>query len=526
MKTIKDIFKNRFLRYAIFLLLGLSMGRVIFGGLSAGHQEHNHEEENVSQIWTCSMHPHIKQDKPGKCPICAMDLIPLRSEVSDDIADFGAIELSEEATALANIQTSLVSRKKPVKEVHLYGTITADERNLHSQTSHVGGRIERLYINFTGESVKQGANIATIYSPDLLNAQQELIEAVKLKDSQPKIADAAREKLRLWKLTDEQIAKIESSGVVSPTVDIKSNTSGIVISKNVNQGDYVTTGSVMFEIANLSNVWAMFDAYESDLPFLKIGNNIEFTLQALPGKKFHGRISFIDPIIDKVTRTAKVRVEISNPGLVMKPEMYANAIVNATLSQLGNEIVIPKSSVLWTGKRSIVYVKQSNTTAPIFKLREIELGPALGETYVVLNGLEEGERIVTNGVFTVDASAQLEGKKSMMNQEESKPVNGHEGHNISVSESHNGHKTDHAAINVKGNCEMCKERIEKTAMLVEGVSSATWDMTSKQLHVNYDLSKTNIDGISKAISKVGHDTDKYKAEHAVYESLPGCCKYR
>ena len=225
-----------------------------------------------------------------------MDLIPLRTGGSSDIADDGAIELSEEAAALANVQTSVVSRERPIKEVSLYGTIQPDERSLQSQTAHVGGRIEKLYVDFTGESVRQGATIATIYSPDLLNAQQELLEAIKLKETQPRLVEAAKEKLRLWKLTDEQIYKIETSGNVSPNIDIKANTSGIVISKKLSQGDYITAGSVLFDIANLSRVWAMFDAYEVDLPFLKVGDKLEFTLQAIPGKKFSGNISFIDPL--------------------------------------------------------------------------------------------------------------------------------------------------------------------------------------------------------------------------------------
>ncbi|MPM03511.1 Multidrug resistance protein MdtA [bioreactor metagenome] len=527
MEKIKNIFKSKYLRYALLLLIGLFVGWLIFGGSSSGHDESEHKEVVENQVWTCSMHPQIKQDKPGKCPICAMDLIPLRTGGSSDIADDGAIELSEEAAALANVQTSVVSRERPIKEVSLYGTIQPDERSLQSQTAHVGGRIEKLYVDFTGESVRQGATIATIYSPDLLNAQQELLEAIKLKETQPRLVEAAKEKLRLWKLTDEQIYKIETSGNVSPNIDIKANTSGIVISKKVSQGDYITAGSVLFDIANLSRVWAMFDAYEVDLPFLKVGDKLEFTLQAIPGKKFSGNISFIDPIIDKTTRTAKVRVETSNPGMELKPEMYASAIVNAPLKQLKNEIVIPKTAILWTGKRSIVYVKQANSNSPIFKLREIELGPSLGDSYVVLEGLTEGERIVTNGVFSIDASAQLEGKRSMMNNEASQPMTGHEGHDMSGGTSSKSNaKTEHAAINVNGSCEMCKERIETAAKTIAGVTTATWDQNAKQLHVNFESSKTSIDAISKAMAKVGHDTDKYKADQATYNALPDCCKYR
>lgn len=555
----KKIINNNYIRYGLLLVTGLFIGWLIFGGSSDKHDEATEHvnEKGTEQIWTCAMHPQIKMDKPGKCPICGMDLIPLKtSDGSDETIDPNAIQLSKEAVALANIQTTVISRQNPVKDVQLYGTIQADERLSQSQTSHVSGRIEKLFINFTGESVSQGQTIATIYSPELLSAQQELLEATKMVSTQPALLQAAREKLRLWKLSDDQISRIEKSGTVSPLVEIKSNTSGIVVSKKVSQGDYINQGSVLFDIANFSQVWAMFDAYEVDLPFLRVGDKVDFTLQAAPGKTFTGKISFIDPILDKTTRTTKIRVETANPSLQLKPEMYANAIIKAPLRQLNNEVVIPKSAVLWTGKRSIVYVKQPNTQSPAFMLHEIELGPSLGDSYVVLSGLNEGDEIVTNGAFTIDASAQLEGKRSMMNAEASRPVTGHEGHDMSggskdmkqtpspgtaPATGHEGHnmssmqgdskqgmttKSEHAMINVQGLCEICKERIEKAAKGVSGVSSASWDQKTKQLHLNFDPVKTNVDAISKAVAKVGHDTDKYKADKAVYDALPECCKYR
>ncbi|GHT04017.1 hypothetical protein FACS189423_06070 [Bacteroidia bacterium] len=362
------------------------------------------------------MHPQIRQDHPGKCPICGMDLIPLKTaDAIGEVVDSDALMLSKEAAALANIQTTVVSRSNPVKEIHLYGTIQPDERLLRSLVSHVSGRIEKLSVNFTGETIRKGQVIATVYSPDLLNAQQELLEAAKIQSVQPALLAAAREKLRLWKLTDQQIAAIEQSGTPSPLTDIVAGTSGIVTAKKVEQGDYVNPGSVLFDLADLSSVWAVFDAYEVDLPYLKNGDKVEYTLQAIPGKTVVGKIAFIDPILDRTTRTAKVRVETVNPGLQLKPEMYANAIVQASLKQNAGAIIIPKTAVLWTGKRSIVYVKQADSEMPVFKLREIELGPSLGDAYVVISGISDGEEIVTNGAFSIDASAQLEGKRSMMN---------------------------------------------------------------------------------------------------------------
>lgn len=549
MKKIKEFFqKNKVFQAVSLLIIGLLAGWLIFGG-SDREANHSHEQTEVSdksQIWTCSMHPQIRKNEPGDCPICGMDLIPLRSGGSSSGTELpsDAMQMSEEAIALANIQTSVVSRKNPVKEISLYGVIAPDERSLQSQTAHIGGRIEKLFVDFTGETVRTGQPLVTIYSPELLTAQQELLEALKLKATQPQLLQAAREKLRLWKLTDEQISKIEISGIVSPIVEIKSTTSGIVMSRKISEGDYVSSGGVLFDVANLSRVWAMFDAYEVDLAFLRVGDQLNFTVQAVPGKVFSGNISFIDPILDKTTRTARVRVEIANPNLLLKPEMYANATVTARLQQFNDQIVIPQSAVLWTGKRSIVYVSLSGYDTPVYQLREVELGPSLGNSYVVLKGLEDGESIVSNGAFAIDASAQLEGKRSMMNDHAGKAITGHEGHNMNGSSSnatqstqsstgHEGHnmnekesKMEHAMLKADGNCDMCKARIEKAAMGVSGVSSATWDAKDKVVHLNFDPNKTDLNKISKAIAKVGHDTEKDKADNKVYQALPDCCKYR
>lgn len=541
----KPFYKNKYVIYAAILIVGIVLGRLFFPGSSSGdhsaeHSEehHDHDHGDEATVWTCSMHPQIRMDEPGLCPLCAMDLIPLQTTGSGDASiDPDAIQLSVEAAALANVQTTVVSRQNPVKEVQLYGTIQVDERLSQSQTSHVSGRIEKLFVTFTGESVKEGQVIATIYSPEVMAAQQELIEAAKVQDIEPSLVKAVRDKLRLWKLSDEQIAKIEQSGEVSPYIDITSNSNGIVVSKNINQGDYINPGTVLFDIANLNRVWAIFDAYESDLPFLKVGDPIEYTLQSLPGKTFSGKISFINPILDPATRTAKVRVETANPSMELKPEMYANAKVTAPLKQHAQGIVIPKSAVLWTGKRSIVYVKQPDTETPAFMLREIDLGPSLGDAYVVMSGIDDGDEIVTNGAFTIDASAQLAGKRSMMNDEAGRAVTGHEGHTMNGSSApaatgHEGHDMqaasggEHAMFFVGGSCGMCKDRIEKTAKALDGVLGATWVQANQEIHLDYNPDKTNPDAVAKALAAVGHDAGSFKAEDSVYEALPACCHYR
>jgi Cu(I)/Ag(I) efflux system membrane fusion protein len=316
-KNTKKLFSNKYVRYGLFAIGGIFVGWLFF------HSPHKTEEKQQSMeqvanvtIWTCAMHPQIRMDHPGKCPICGMDLIPL-SQASTANIDPDAIRLTKEAAQLASVQTSIVTIQKPVKEVRLYGKVQADERSIQSQVSHMPGRIEKLTVNFTGEKVNKGQPLAIIYSPELVTAQQELLEAIKTKQVQPEIYEAAKDKLRQWKLTDSQIADIENSGKVKEDFEILSNTNGVIIARRVNNGDHVDQGTILFDVTDLSHVWVMFDAYESDLPFIKTGDRLTFTIQALPGINFMGNVIFIDPVIDPVTRVAKYALKLimSQAGL-------------------------------------------------------------------------------------------------------------------------------------------------------------------------------------------------------------------
>ncbi len=411
------VFLKKWLGYGFLLVAGIFLGWIFFHSPGGSHDHENHQhEEAQGTIWTCSMHPQIRMDQPGKCPLCGMDLIPLVQPSSSQQTDPDAIHLTREAAALANVLTTKVTRQIPVREVRLYGKIQADERRFQSQVSQLQGRIEKLYVNFTGEQVRKGQKLAEIYSPELVTAQQELLETAKTKQQQTELYEASKEKLRLWKLSENQIEDIESSGKIISSFEILSNTSGTVTNRRVNTGDYVSRGTILFDIADLSSIWVMFDAYETDLPFVRPGEKVKFTVQAIPGTEFSGNIVFIDPVIDPVTRVAKVRVETANNSGKLKPEMFVSGTVLTNLSEYRNNVVIPKSAVLWTGKRSIVYVRDQSTEEPVFSLREIGLGPSLGNSYVVTDGLSDGEEIVTSGTFSVDAAAQLEGKPSMMDR--------------------------------------------------------------------------------------------------------------
>ncbi len=411
----KNLYKNIYIRYGLIAIGGIFTGWLLFHSPHRVDQKHDNAVQDAKTgMWTCAMHPQIRMPAPGNCPICGMELIPVK-QGNTITFDPDAIRLTKEAAELANVMTSVVTYQKPAKEVRLYGKVQADERLLQSQVSHIPGRIDKLFVNFTGEAVHKGQVLALIYSTELVTAQQELLEAVKTKQTQPEIYEAAKEKLHQWELSDSQITKIENSVKVQDDFEVISNTSGIVTARRVNNGDHIGQGTVLFDVADLSSVWVMFDAYESDLPFLKTGDRLTFSVQALPGNHFSGKIIFIDPVLDPVTRVAKVRVEIYNEAARLKPEMFATGIVRADLDEYRNNLVIPRSAVLWTGKRSIVYVKQTGTEGIVFKMREIGLGPMLGNSYIVTDGLQEGEEIVTQGTFSVDAAAQLEGKPSMMN---------------------------------------------------------------------------------------------------------------
>jgi len=565
MKTNK-IFSNKYLRGGLLIASGLLLGWIFFHVPSNDKtgtttEVHDHAEAG-HDIWTCSMHPQIRKDGPGDCPICGMDLIPLLK--SDAVMDDQAIEMSESAMKLAEVQTSVVTRGNVSKEVRLYGKIQADERLLRTQTAHIPGRVEQLLVNVTGENVKKGQLIAKVYSPELLTAQNELLQAMELADKYPAMLDAAREKLHLWKLSDQQIADIEKSGKASTVFDVFATTSGIVANRKVNTGDYVSTGDVLFEMADLSRVWALFDAYETDLSWISLGQNLEFTAQAIPGKTFSGKVTFIDPVVDASTRITKVRVEVPNPGLKFKPEMFVNGIIKSQQTGSGDQLIIPQSAVLWTGTRSVVYVKLPGADYPTFKMREITLGSSMKDTYVVMDGLAEGEEIVTNGTFSIDAAAQLAGKTSMMNPEggttSSMPgmimpgdTKTNDGKNMQAKETSGETKpkqdnsmpgmdmpatpkskvpnskaqvVQKATFGVSGNCEMCKDRIETAASSVKGVSTAVWDVKTKKIDVEYMGPLASIDIIQKAIAKAGHDTGKYKADNKTYQGLPECCLYR
>ncbi|MFT6053775.1 MAG: Cu(I)/Ag(I) efflux system membrane fusion protein [Roseivirga sp.] len=409
--------KSIILTGIVSLSLGLLIGAMFLGGNTTspsldGHDGEGHElEKNESGLWTCSMHPQVQASEPGSCPFCGMDLIPVAGE--DDGANPQALKMSAAAMQLANIQTTVVSNTSASSELAINGRVMVDTRKVNVQTTHFEARIEKLYKNFEGEAVRKGDKIASLYSPELVTAQEELIEAKKMEKTNPVLLEAARRKLHHWKLSMEQINEIESSSKPMRNFDLLSDYDGVMTKKNVNNGDHLKEGGVLMEISDLSKVWAVFEVYEKDLPSIKIGQNIALSSSSNPTQKLNAKISFIEPSLNKTKRVVEVRADLDNRQGLFKPDMFLKGTIDLGTNQ--NVLSVAKSAVLWTGERSVVYLKTIDESGTYFQLREVKLGNASGENYQIIEGLKAGDEVVTNGAFTVDAEAQLKGKISMMN---------------------------------------------------------------------------------------------------------------
>lgn len=456
-----------------FVLFGVFVASW-FGGGESGESKVSAtsamgEAQSKPSIWTCSMHPQIRRDGPGSCPICGMDLVPVR-ESADGVR---TVSISSEIKSLMNVQVSPVRRQYVTAEVRMVGKVDYDETRLAHITAWVPGRLERMFVDFTGVEVNQGDHMVQIYSESLYTAQEELLAVTKrdrpLSTSrfiEPlDLAESAREKLRLLGLTTEQIQTIEQRGKSSETVTIYSPAGGVVVAKNKQEGDRVQTGDRIYTVADLKVLWVQMDAYESDLAWLRYGQDVEFTTEAYPGEVFRGRIAFIDPVLNEDTRTVKVRVNVPNEDGRLKPEMFVRAVVQSNIASGGRvlnaslagkwispmhpeiikdqpgdcdicgmplvraeslgyvsaeptnaakPLIVPVKAVLLTGTRAIVYVQVPDAEKPTYEGREIVIGPRAGDFYLVKSGLIEGDLVVTNGNFKLDSALQISAKPSMM----------------------------------------------------------------------------------------------------------------
>lgn len=402
---------------AALLLAGIWIGRTTGPEMVHAGASDEHVHEAAETVWTCSMHPQVRQPGPGQCPICGMDLIPAASGAADEVeGDPPRLVLSERAAALIEVRTWPVERREIEREIRLAGMVGFDERRVGTISARFPGRLEQLHVNFTGAYVKRGEPMAEIYSPTLISAQEELLQAGRMQDPESALLSAARDRLRLLGLSDEQIGEIEENGKVLDRITISSPLSGIVTERLASEGSYVETGQAIYSVVDLSELWVNLEAYESDLTWLSVGQSVTFVTQTRPGERLDGTIAFIDPVVNESSRTANIRVDLEEPKEWLKPGMFVRGIVYAELGDEGEDppLVIPATAPLITGERAIVYVKVPDTDAPAFEAREIVLGPKTRDHYVVADGLREGDLVVTRGSFQIDSELQIRGRPSMM----------------------------------------------------------------------------------------------------------------
>ena len=407
----------------LLVLAAFGLGTRFGGSDGSGHA--HHDEGAADTVWTCSMHPQIRMEEPGICPICGMDLVPAGAGGgSDHVGEAPHVTLSPRARALARVRTEPVVRTDPRTEVRLLGRVDYDETRLHMVTPWTAGRVEKLHVRVTGTQVRKGQVVATLYSPEVYAAMRDLVVAAK---QAPRVAkglhgsaslagaalESARERLRLLGVPDTEIEEVEKTGEAPSRVRVRSAYGGTLLERKVEEGDYVATGSALFYLADLSRVWIQIDAYESDLPYLSVGQTVSLEVQGLPGQTYEGKIAFIDPVVDRQTRTARVRMEVPNRDGALRPGMFAQAVIEGELGAEQSHLVIPATAPLFTGRRSVVYVEVAGHPGT-YELREVRVGPRAGPVYPVLAGLSEGERVVSQGAFVVDADLQLQGGRSMM----------------------------------------------------------------------------------------------------------------
>ena len=400
--------KKKIVPIAIALIIGLSIGYLINNGENKGNHENvNIEEKTIT--WTCAMHPQIQLSEPGKCPICAMDLIPQNK--GEKSANPNAVVFNEGEIQQNNIQVIEVGTSSASKSLRLDGKVKVNENNIIVQSSHYTGRIEELNIKYEGQRVNKGELIAKIYSPDLIKAQTELIQAEKLKATEPQLFNAAQKKLATWRISEKQINQIIKSGKTIENIPIYADHSGIITGLKISQGNYVKKGQALVYLTNLNTIWIELNAFERDLEWLKLGQSVSLKIKTATKSNYKGFINYIDPFLNAKTRTAKVRVELKNDG-ALKPEMFAVGEI-LVQNRTGDVISVPKSALLWTGERSVIYKEIEHYT---FIMQQVILGKDIGDFYEVKSGIDKGDRIAKSGTFMIDAAAQLQGKPSMMNQ--------------------------------------------------------------------------------------------------------------
>jgi membrane fusion protein, copper/silver efflux system len=378
----------------------------------------NPESAKQKEYYTCTMHPQIVSDRPGVCPICGMELIKKISEGTDQTERSGTapgtLDLSDARQALSNVAIYKVLKEKLKAEFSSYSYLDIAEQNRKTIAARFNGRIEKFFVGKTGDRVAKGSPLFEIYSPDLVQAQNEYLIALsgagknELSSNAennssyaPSLLNSARKKLELLGLTQSQISELETKRIVQMTMTYYSPVSGTVIEKKVQEGEYVKEGNSIYEIADLSTIWDISEVYEDEIAGVSEGSMAILHLKAYPAEEFRGKVALIYPVVDHGTKTIKVRSEFNNRGMKLKPQMYGET--SFTISR-GNGLLVPAGAVLFTGKRNVVWVK---TGKSIFEAHEVAIGSRFGDKYQVISGLNEGDEIAATGGFLIDSESNL-----------------------------------------------------------------------------------------------------------------------
>jgi membrane fusion protein, copper/silver efflux system len=410
----------RFRKAAAIIYLG---GMVVCGlsGVFISCQKSKNETQAPAQkqIYHCPMHPNYLSDKPGNCPICGMKLVLVNAPAAapDQSGDTPGNEVKIDPTTVQNmgVTTETVTGRDLKKDIRTSATLDLNETAQTIVNTKIGGWVERLFIDYTGQKVKKGQPLLTIYSPDLVSAQEEYLQAIRYLKSLPQgitsdagegakqLVESGKRRLQNWDIPDKAIAALEERNAPEKAMTIYSPSDGVVLEKMVVAGQNVMPGMALYKVADLTIVWAIASVYQEDLSYVKVGAEAAIEVPSIEGRTFRGRVQFVSPVLDASTKTAAVRIAIRNTAdLLLKPQMFANVTIQSPLSQ--KALCVSQQAVIHTGERSVVIVSLGNGN---FKPQEVKLGMSAGGFVQVLSGLAEGQTIVTSSQFLIDSESNL-----------------------------------------------------------------------------------------------------------------------